>query len=97
MKISIITIVYNNANYIESCIRSVLSQTYSNIEHIIIDGGSTDGTQDVIKPFIPKLGYYLSEKDKGLYNALNKGVKAATGDVIGILHSDDLFYEPTTV
>jgi glycosyltransferase involved in cell wall biosynthesis len=97
MNISIITIVYNNASYIESCIKSVLSQTYPNIEHIIIDGGSTDGTLDVIKPFIPQLGYFLSEKDKGLYNALNKGIKAATGDVIGILHSDDLFYETTTV
>ena len=97
MKISIITIVYNNASYIESCIQSVLSQTYENIEHIIIDGGSTDGTQAIIKPYIPQLGYFLSEKDKGLYNALNKGIKAATGDVIGILHSDDLFYETTTV
>jgi glycosyltransferase involved in cell wall biosynthesis len=97
LKVSIITIVYNNASYIESCIQSVLNQTYTNIEHIIIDGGSTDGTLDIIKPFIPQLGYFLSEKDKGLYNALNKGIKAATGDVIGILHSDDLFYETTTV
>jgi len=97
MKISIITIVYNNAQCIESCIESVLSQTYENIEHIIIDGGSNDGTQDIIKPYLPQLGYYLSEKDKGLYNALNKGIKAATGDVIGILHSDDLFYETTSV
>ncbi|MCG1037468.1 glycosyltransferase family 2 protein [Polaribacter sargassicola] len=97
MKISIITIVYNNANCIESCIQSVLSQTYKDIEHIIIDGGSTDGTQKIINPYIPQLGYYLSEKDKGLYNALNKGIKAATGDVIGILHSDDLFYESTSV
>ena len=97
MKVSIITIVYNNANYIESCIKSVLSQTYSNIEHIIIDGGSNDGTQEIVKPYIPKLGYYTSEKDKGLYNALNKGIQIATGDVIGILHSDDLFYESTTL
>jgi glycosyltransferase len=75
----------------------VLSQTYQNIEHIIIDGGSTDGTQDIIKPFIPKLGYYVSEKDEGLYNALNKGINRATGDVIGILHSDDFFYETSSV
>lgn len=93
MKISIITIVYNNVHCIESCIKSVLGQTYSNIEHIIIDGGSTDGTQEVINPYISKLGYYISEKDKGLYNALNKGIKEATGDIIGILHSDDLFYD----
>ncbi|MBU3010325.1 glycosyltransferase [Polaribacter vadi] len=97
MKVSIITIVYNNAACIESCIQSVLAQSYPNIEHIIIDGGSTDGTQKVIEPFIPQLGYYKSEKDKGLYNALNKGIQVATGDVIGILHSDDLFYESTTI
>jgi glycosyltransferase len=97
MKISIITIVYNNAQCIESCIQSVLSQTYTNIEHIIIDGGSTDGTQAIIEPYIPKLGYFLSEKDKGLYNALNKGIKAATGDIVGILHSDDLYYETESI
>ena len=97
MKVSIITIVYNNANYIESCIKSVLSQTYPHIEHIIIDGGSNDGTQKIIEPYISALGYYISEKDTGLYNALNKGIKLATGDIIGILHSDDLFYEPTSV
>ncbi|MDO3693624.1 glycosyltransferase family 2 protein [Wenyingzhuangia sp. chi5] len=97
MKISIITIVYNNAACIESCIQSVLSQSYKNIEHIIIDGGSKDGTQKEIEPYIPQLGYYLSEKDKGLYNALNKGIKAATGDIIGILHSDDLFYSKNTI
>ena len=97
MKISIITIVYNNVNYIESCIQSVLSQTYPFIEHIVIDGGSNDGTQKVIEPYIPKLGYFKSEKDKGLYNALNKGIKVATGDVIGILHSDDLFYQSDSV
>lgn len=97
MKISIITIVYNNVNYIESCIKSVLSQTYDNIEHIVIDGDSNDGTQEVIKPYIPQLGYYKSEKDNGLYNALNKGIQVATGDIIGILHSDDLFYEDSTL
>ena len=97
MKVSIITIVYNNAKYIESCIQSVLNQTYPDIEHLIIDGGSNDGTQKLIEPHIPLLGYYISEKDNGLYNALNKGIIAATGDVIGILHSDDLFYEPTSV
>ena len=97
MKVSIITIVYNNAPCIESCIQSVLGQTYSDIEHIIIDGGSKDGTQDIIAPYLPQLGYFISEKDKGLYNALNKGIKAATGDIVGILHSDDLFYETTTI
>ena len=97
MKVSIITIVYNNAPCIESCIQSVLSQTYPNIEHVIIDGGSTDGTQAIIENYRSQVGYFISEKDKGLYNALNKGIKAATGDVIGILHSDDLFYETNTI
>lgn len=97
MKVSLITIVYNNVNYIESCIQSVLNQTYKDIEHIVIDGGSNDGTQEVIKPYISKLGFYKSEKDNGLYNALNKGINMATGDVIGILHSDDLFYESTSL
>ena len=97
MKVSIITIVYNNATCIESCIQSVLKQTYKNIEHIIIDGGSADGTQKVIEPYLSQLGYYISEKDKGLYNALNKGIKVATGDIIGILHSDDLFFEDVTI
>lgn len=97
MKVSIITIVYNNAQCIESCIQSVLNQTYPNIEHVIIDGGSSDGTQDIIAPYVPQLGYFITEKDKGLYNALNKGIKAATGDIVGILHSDDLFYETTTI
>lgn len=97
MKVSIITIVYNNRESIGDCIQSVLNQTYPNIEHIVIDGGSTDGTQEVIKPFQEKLAYYISEKDKGLYNALNKGIRQATGDIIGILHSDDLFYDPESI
>lgn len=97
MKISIITIVFNNKDCITNCIQSVLSQTYPNIEHIVIDGGSTDGTQDAIGPFTPQLGYYISEKDSGLYNALNKGIKQATGDIIGILHSDDLYYNENII
>ena len=97
MKVSIITIVYNNQACIKSCLESVLSQSYPNIEHIVIDGGSTDGTQKQIEPFINKLGYYISEKDTGLYNALNKGIKKATGDIIGILHSDDVFYSSDTI
>ena len=97
MKISVITIVYNNHECIKSCMESVLSQSYPNIEHIVIDGGSTDGTQKQIEPFVNKLGYYISEKDTGLYNALNKGIKKATGDIIGILHSDDVFYSSDTI
>lgn len=97
MKISVITIVYNNAAHIASCIESVLSQDYTDIEHIVIDGGSKDGTQDVIAAYETQLGYYISEKDEGLYNALNKGIERATGDVIGVLHSDDFFYSSATL
>ena len=97
MKVSIVTIVYNNREYIAACIRSVISQTYPNIEHIVIDGGSTDGTQNEIEPFRNNLAYYISEKDNGLYDALNKGIRQSTGDIICILHSDDTYYEPDTI
>lgn len=93
MKVSVITIVYNNTACIESCIQSVLNQSYSNIEHIIIDGGSTDGTQDKIKPYLDEIAFFKSEKDNGLYDGLNKGIRQATGDVVGILHSDDMYYD----
>jgi len=93
MKVSIVTIVYNNKDFISDCIESVLNQSYDNIEHIVIDGGSTDGTQQVIEKYRDSIAVYLSEKDNGLYDALNKGIKMANGDVIGILHSDDVFYD----
>lgn len=92
MKISIITVVHNNERNIEECILSVLSQSYNNVEYIIIDGGSTDGTVEVINRYKDQISVFYSEKDEGLYDALNKGYLAATGDVIGILHSDDLFF-----
>lgn len=97
MKVSIITIVYNNEKCIQSCIESVLNQTYNNIEHVVIDGGSSDGTLKKIAPYREQLGCFVSEKDTGLYNALNKGIQKSTGDVIGILHSDDLLFEKTTI
>ena len=97
MKVSIITIVYNRAHCIENCIKSVLEQTYRNIEHVVIDGGSTDGTTEIIETYEENLGFYISEKDNGLYDALNKGIKYATGDIIGILNSDDFFYQSNTV
>lgn len=97
MKVSIITIVYNNKACIADCIRSVQSQTYEHIEHIVIDGGSTDGTRRVIEKYRDSLACYISEPDRGLYDALNKGIRQATGDVVGVLHSDDLFYEPQTI
>src|SRR5690606_33791533 len=93
----IITIVYNRAHCIAHCIESVQNQTYNNIEHVIIDGGSTDGTTTIIETFKEKLGYYISEKDEGIFDALNKGIKNSTGDIIGILNSDDFFYQSDTI
>lgn len=91
MKISIITVVYNNEKTIRDAIESVLSQTYDNIEYIIIDGGSTDNTNIIIQEYIDNLNIYISEKDNGIYDAMNKGLKLATGNVIGILNSDDFY------
>ena len=96
MKISIITSVYNNQETIAEAIVSVLSQTYPNIEYIIVDGGSSDNTVDIIKSYQDRLSTFISEPDKGIYDGLNKGINLATGDVIGFLHSDDL-YENNTV
>ncbi len=92
MKVSIITIVYNNEEHIADCIQSVCNQCYKNIEYIIIDGNSIDGTKKIIKQFEDKISVFKSASDNGLYDALNKGIKLATGDIVGILHSDDLFY-----
>lgn len=91
MKISIITVTFNSASTLEQTILSVIDQSYSNIEYIIIDGGSTDDTLQIIEKYKNKISKVISEKDKGLYDALNKGIKMATGDVIGFLHSDDIY------
>jgi glycosyltransferase len=91
MKISIITAVYNNRENIQYAIDSVQSQNYQNIEHIIVDGNSNDGTIDIIKKNENKLAKWISEKDNGIYDALNKGLYLATGDVVGFLHSDDVY------
>lgn len=91
MNISLITTVFNNRTYIEECIKSILNQTYQNIEYIIIDGGSTDGTLEVIKKYKDKISKLISEPDSGIYDALNKGIKMATGEVIGFLHADDIY------
>ena len=97
MKISIITVVYNNEKTIKDALNSVLGQTYKDIEYIIIDGKSKDNTVSIIKEYENKLGYFISEKDFGIYDAMNKGIKAATGDVIGILNSDDLYQDSTVL
>ena len=91
MKISIITVTYNNASVIKDCLESVKSQKYNNIEHIIIDGKSTDETLSILKSRRKQLSVVLSEADKGIYDAMNKGIKIATGDVIGFLNSDDFY------
>ena len=91
MKISIITVVYNGASTIADCINSVISQTYPDIEYIVIDGGSTDGTQEIAESFGNKINIFRSEPDKGIYDAMNKGVRLASGDVIGLLNADDFY------
>jgi glycosyltransferase len=99
MKISIITVVHNNEKHIKGCIDSVINQTYKNIEYIIVDGGSTDGTVDIIQNSKVKIlnCVFLSEKDNGIYDAINKGIKNSNGDVIGLLHSDDVFADNSVV
>lgn len=94
MKISLITATYNSAATLKSTFKSVLSQTYTDIDYWVIDGGSTDGTIDIIKEYEAVFGgrmHYISEKDRGIYDAMNKGISRCTGDVVGILNSDDYF------
>jgi len=86
MKASIITVTFNSQDTIKSTIESVINQTYNNIEYIIIDGGSTDATIDIIKRYESKIAKWISEKDEGIYDALNKGLRFATGDLVGFLH-----------
>lgn len=96
MKISIITVTFNSAETLEQTILSVINQSYKNIEYIVIDGNSTDATLSIIEKYKSQISKIVSEKDNGLYDALNKGIELATGEVIGILHSDD-FYTNTNV
>src|ERR1700739_123500 len=94
--VSIITVVYNGSKYIEQTINSVLNQSYKNIEYIIIDGGSTDDTLNIIKRYESKIDYWQSEPDEGIFFAMNKGISLAKGELIGIINADD-FYLPGTV
>ncbi len=89
--ISIITVVYNGVQYLEETIKSVLSQNYSNLEYLIIDGGSTDGTVDIIKKYESELAFWISEKDKGMYDAINKGINYSNGVLWMSLNADDRF------
>lgn len=97
MRVSIITICYNRELTIAKAIESVLSQDYPNIEYIVIDGNSNDGTTAIIQSYADKISTYISEPDKGMYDALNKGLQLASGDIIGLMHSDDEFYDATVV
>lgn len=90
--ISIITVVFNGEKYLEETIQSVISQTYDNVEYIIIDGGSTDGTLDVIKKYEDQIDYWVSERDRGIYDAMNKGIDVATGEFVNFLNGGDKFY-----
>ena len=99
MKISIVTTTFNSAKTIKDTIQSVLNQKYADYEYLIIDGGSIDNTIDIIKDYEPKFGgrmKWVSEKDNGMYDGINKGIRMATGDVVGIINSDD-FYHRTDI
>lgn len=91
MKISVITAVYNRAETILDAMRSVQEQSWPNVEHVVIDGSSTDGTVQILREHLNAQAIFVSEPDKGIYDALNKGLARATGDVIGLMHSDDFF------
>ncbi|CUU80149.1 sugar transferase [Campylobacter hyointestinalis subsp. hyointestinalis] len=91
MKISIITVVYNNEKTIRYAIDSVLNQNYKDIEYIIVDGGSTDNTIEIIQGYKDRINKFISEPDQGIYDAMNKGIKLASGDIVGILNSDDFY------
>lgn len=97
MKLSVITAALNSNSFLESSLQSVAFQTRPDIEHIIIDGGSTDGTLDIIKRHQGRISKWVSEPDNGIYDALNKGLSMATGDIIGFLHADDMYADKTVI
>ena len=97
--VTIVTVVLNFVNYIDTCIESVLKQSYPHIEHVIIDGGSTDGTVDILSSYsakYPDRVRFISEPDKGAWDALNKGIRMAKGEIIGVLGADDM-HEPDVI
>ncbi len=97
MKVSVITVCYNSASTIEDTIKSVLRQNYEDLEYIVIDGASTDGTLDILNQYKSEIKHLISEPDEGMYYALNKGIRIATGDIIAFLHADDVYAFPGVV
>lgn len=97
MRVSIITVCYNRAATIEKAILSVLNQDNKDIEYIVVDGNSKDGTQAVIEKYTNRIAKYISEPDNGMYDAINKGLALATGDIVGLMHSDDEFYDNVAI
>ncbi|MBV4191775.1 glycosyltransferase, partial [Bacteroides fragilis] len=95
--ITVITVCYNAISDIEKTILSVIHQLYSNIEYVIIDGGSVDGTIEIIEKYHDKISYWISESDKGIYDAMNKGVDKATGEWVCFMNAGDTFYSPDTI
>lgn len=89
--VTVVTVVYNGEQHLEETILSVLNQTYDNLEYIIIDGGSTDSTLDIVKRYESSIDYWISEPDQGIYDAMNKGIKLACGDIIGLINADDFY------
>ena len=96
-KVTIVTVTYNAEELLEATINSVINQSYENIEYIIIDGGSTDGTIDIIKQYEEKINYWVSEPDEGIYFAMNKGIEKATGKWINFMNAGDTFVDNTTI
>jgi len=94
--ISVVTVVYNGDRYLEQTILSVINQTYENIEYVIVDGGSSDGTLDIIRKYEERIDYWVSEPDKGIYDAMNKGIDLSRGELINLLNADD-FFEPDAI
>jgi len=96
-KLTVVTVVFNSGQSLEKTIQSVLQQDYPRLEYIIIDGGSTDGTLDIVARYADRIAYWVSERDEGIYDAMNKGIDAATGDLICFMNAGDTFYAPETV